>query len=285
MLPEGAKASYEFDQSPFVKRHNLFVPLALAVGFAMVASYLLSSTLVPALAIWVLQAEHHTNAADPSRFDNLRDRDREFLPRIVRRRWIAVPAYLAAAGLTLFLAGGSLGRAIFPAVDSGQFTLRMRAPAGTRERFSMNAAAGVSPGEQNALDLRPAAVQSGERTRVRQKSGPALEGLGRNTVTRADLLNAVYDSCPGLSRAQAKEIFEMALEEVAAALIRGEPVKLRSFGLFTVREKSERVGRNPRTGIEVPIARRKVVTFKPSPVLCAAINGEAAEEHGPALPR
>jgi integration host factor subunit alpha len=100
----------------------------------------------------------------------------------------------------------------------------------------------------------------------------------QKTATRADLLNAVYASCPMLSRAQAKEIFEMALEEVSAALVRGEPVKLRSFGLFLVRAKRERIGRNPRTGVEVPIKPRRVLTFKPSPVLCASVNGLAGEE-------
>ena len=100
----------------------------------------------------------------------------------------------------------------------------------------------------------------------------------QKTATRADLLNAVYASCPMLSRAQAKEIFEMALEEVSAALVRGEPVKLRSFGLFLVRAKRERIGRNPRTGVEVPIKPRRVLTFKPSPVLCASVNGMAGEE-------
>jgi len=101
---------------------------------------------------------------------------------------------------------------------------------------------------------------------------------GRKTATRADLLNAVYAACPMLSRAQAKEIFEMALEEIASALVNGEPVKLRSFGLFLVRSKRERIGRNPRTGVEVPIKPRRVLTFKPSPVLSAIVNGTQAEE-------
>jgi integration host factor subunit alpha len=101
---------------------------------------------------------------------------------------------------------------------------------------------------------------------------------GRKTATRADLLNAVYASCPMLSRAEAKEIFEMALEEISTALVRGEPVKLRSFGLFAVRNKRERLGRNPRTGVEVPIKPRRVLTFKPSPVLSASVNGQMAEE-------
>lgn len=95
----------------------------------------------------------------------------------------------------------------------------------------------------------------------------------RKTTTRADLLNAVYESCKGLSRAQARDIFEMALEEISEALVRGESVKLRSFGLFSVRAKRERIGRNPRTGIEVPIKPRRVLTFRPSPVLIASING------------
>jgi integration host factor subunit alpha len=96
--------------------------------------------------------------------------------------------------------------------------------------------------------------------------------ITKKTTTRADLLNAVYESCKGLSRAQARDIFEMALEEVSDALVRGETVKLRSFGLFSVRAKRERIGRNPRTGIEVPIKPRRVLTFRPSPVLVASIN-------------
>jgi multidrug efflux pump subunit AcrB len=76
--------------------HNLFVPLALAVAFAMVASYLLSSTLVPILAIWVLRNEHDLNAASPSRFDRFRDRYRDFSIRIVERRRIVVrPIWLS----------------------------------------------------------------------------------------------------------------------------------------------------------------------------------------------
>lgn len=66
----------------------------------------------------------------------------------------------------------------------------------------------------------------------------------------------------------------MALDEISDALVRGEKVKLRSFGLFSVRAKRERIGRNPRTGIEVPIKPRRVLTFRPSPVLVASINCE-----------
>lgn len=65
----------------------------------------------------------------------------------------------------------------------------------------------------------------------------------------------------------------MALEEVSDSLARGESVKLRSFGYFSVREKRERIGRNPRTGVEVPITPRRVMTFRPSPVLLDQVNG------------
>ena len=94
----------------------------------------------------------------------------------------------------------------------------------------------------------------------------------RRTATRADLLDAVAAKCPSLSRAEARAVFEMALEEMSASLARGQPVKLRSFGLFSVRAKRERVGRNPRTGAEVPITPRRVLTFRPSPVLLDEVN-------------
>ncbi|MDE2578175.1 MAG: integration host factor subunit alpha [Hyphomicrobiales bacterium] len=96
-------------------------------------------------------------------------------------------------------------------------------------------------------------------------------------VTRAHLLEALFTACPTLSRAQAREIFEMTLDEIGDALDRNEPVKLRSFGAFNVRSKRERIGRNPKTGVEAPIKPRRVVTFKASPVLIARVNHEAFE--------
>lgn len=111
---------------------NLFVPLALAVGFAMVASYVLSTTLVPVLLIWVLRTGHGHATTGPSRFDRFRDRYQAFSARVVRRRWLVVPGYLVIAALIIVLFGGTLGRAIFPTVDAGQFTVRLRAQAGTR---------------------------------------------------------------------------------------------------------------------------------------------------------
>jgi multidrug efflux pump subunit AcrB len=112
--------------------HNLFVPMALAVGFSMVASYLLSSTLVPVLAIWVLRATQSHRETKTSGFEHFRDRFRRFSAHVIRWRWAVVPVYLFGAGLVIFWAERSLGREIFPVVDAGQFELRLHAPAGTR---------------------------------------------------------------------------------------------------------------------------------------------------------
>ena len=98
------------------------------------------------------------------------------------------------------------------------------------------------------------------------------------TLKRAALREAVYASCPSMSRAEARKILNDFFEEVAEALARGDPVKLRSFGNFNVRSKRERPGRNPKTGVEAPITARKVLTFKASPVLVARINGETINE-------
>jgi integration host factor subunit alpha len=100
-------------------------------------------------------------------------------------------------------------------------------------------------------------------------------GTGK-TTTRADLLDAVYTACPSLSRAQARELFEMTLEEIVAAFLRDEAVKLRAFGAFSVRSKRERMGRNPRNGVEATINARRVLTFKASPTLVARVNGKDA---------
>jgi integration host factor subunit alpha len=104
-------------------------------------------------------------------------------------------------------------------------------------------------------------------------SGTAAAG---KTTTRVELLDAVYNACPSLSRAQARELFEMTLEEIVGALLRDDPVKLRAFGAFNIRSKRERVGRNPRNGVEAKINARKVLTFKASPTLVARVNGWAA---------
>lgn len=96
---------------------------------------------------------------------------------------------------------------------------------------------------------------------------------GAKTVTRADLAEAVFRKI-GLSRAESASLVEMFLEELSSVLAGGDSVKLSSFGSFLIRSKEERVGRNPKTGIEVPITSRQVMVFKASNVLKARIKGE-----------
>jgi integration host factor subunit alpha len=96
--------------------------------------------------------------------------------------------------------------------------------------------------------------------------------MAGKTVTRADLSEAVYQKV-GLSRTESADLVESVLSEICNSLAAGETVKLSSFGSFIVRDKGERVGRNPKTGIEVPIDPRRVMVFKPSNVLKARING------------
>src|SRR5579871_806335 len=112
----------------------LFVPLSLAVGFAMVASYLLSSMFVPVMSVWVLR-HYHPDAHRPAgrfSFTRLRPHFTRALQAAMPFRWLVVGGYVVGAGLVLWLAGGKLGIEIFPTVDTGQFQLRLRAPDGTR---------------------------------------------------------------------------------------------------------------------------------------------------------
>jgi multidrug efflux pump subunit AcrB len=108
--------------------------MSLAVGFAMVSSYLLSSTFVPVLSAWLLKHPRRSDGQTPKRsvFDRFRDSYGRGLGWAVRLRWIVVPAYLAAVSLISYGVGSQLGLEIFPRVDSGRFQLRMKAPAGTR---------------------------------------------------------------------------------------------------------------------------------------------------------
>jgi multidrug efflux pump subunit AcrB len=107
----------------------LFVPLALAVGFAMVASYILSSTFVPILSAWLLQGHHAGRTGEPGFASRGFAR---FARASAAARWLLVPLYLLVAGAALALSGRQLGTEIFPQVDAGQFQFRLKAPTGTR---------------------------------------------------------------------------------------------------------------------------------------------------------
>ncbi len=98
--------------------------------------------------------------------------------------------------------------------------------------------------------------------------------MSGKTVTRAHLCEAVYQKI-ALSRIECAAPVELVFKEITDCLERGETVKLSSFGLFVVRKKGQRMGRNPKTGEEVPIPPRRVAIFKPSPILKQRINSGA----------
>jgi integration host factor subunit alpha len=103
--------------------------------------------------------------------------------------------------------------------------------------------------------------------------------MAGNTVTRAQLGEAVYQEV-GLSRNESGDLVEAVLKEIGDALVGDENVKISSFGSFSVRSKGERVGRNPKTGEEVPILPRKVLVFRASHVLKGRINDALSKSDG-----
>ena len=92
------------------------------------------------------------------------------------------------------------------------------------------------------------------------------------TLTRADLAEALHHQV-GLSRADSSKLVELVLDHMCEALSKGENVKISGFGTFVLRDKGERVGRNPKTGVEVPIAPRRVLTFRASQMMRDRIVG------------
>ena len=103
--------------------------------------------------------------------------------------------------------------------------------------------------------------------------------MSNKTLTRADLSEAVYNEI-GLSRVESSEIVESVLDELSSALVKGDEVKLSSFGTFSVRQKNGRIGRNPKTGEEVPITPRRDLSFRASHVLKDRINAAFKKMNG-----
>ena len=91
-------------------------------------------------------------------------------------------------------------------------------------------------------------------------------------MTKADIIEAVYEKVGGFSKKEAAEIVESVFGQIKDTLERGEKIKISGFGNFIVREKKARIGRNPQTGEEITISARRVLTFKPSQVLKNILN-------------
>lgn len=97
------------------------------------------------------------------------------------------------------------------------------------------------------------------------------------TVTRADLAEALYREI-GLSRTESAALVEAVIDQIIDSLIHGNNVKLAGFGTFSLRDKKERIGRNPKTGQEVPITSRRVLTFKPSQVMRERVDSALSRQ-------
>lgn len=101
----------------------------------------------------------------------------------------------------------------------------------------------------------------------------AGQNVGHSTVTKADIVEKVYEKI-GFSKKEASELVEMVFNSLKGTLQNGDKVKISGFGNFMVRGKNERIGRNPQTGEQIKISARRVLTFRPSQVLKAMLNGE-----------
>ena len=97
--------------------------------------------------------------------------------------------------------------------------------------------------------------------------------IERHTMTKADIVESIYEKVGGFSKKEAAEIIETVFDTIKETLERGEKIKISGFGNFVVREKKSRIGRNPQTGDEITISARRVLTFKPSQVLKSSLNG------------
>ncbi len=243
---------------------ELFVPLSLAVGFSMIASYLLSSTFVPVLSTWLLR-KNDRRAGDvsppselgstPKRLGGLTSPARQdvysrLVSLFVRLRWPVLAAYLVVCGITLFWASGRIGIEIFPTVDAGEFRLRFRAPDGTH----------IDKTEQIALDILDV---------VKQKVGEKNVALTLGyigTVPASFPINAVYH----FSRGPEEGLLRIALKHKSGISTEAMKEELR-------REFRDRFP-NVRFSFEPADIISEVMSFgAPTPIEVAARGGNLAE--------
>jgi multidrug efflux pump subunit AcrB len=190
---------------------SLFMPLTLAVGFSMITSYLLSSTLVPVLAVWLLRHQDHAHKV--TQMDRFLPPFGRFVERIAELRWIAVPGYLAGCGLVLWVVGREVGRELFPQVDSGQFVLRFRAPPGSQYEFTRQTAVKI-------LEV------IGEETQGKVDISMGYVGLTATNYSTANMLLFMRASDDGQLRVRLDEGSGIALADLRERLRKVVPEKI-----------------------------------------------------------
>lgn len=231
--------------------YGLFVPLSLAVGFAMIASYLLSSTLVPVLSTWLLRrAPAEPRHRSPAAFERSRRAYEQLLAKLVAgRRWL-LPAYLGVTALIVVAVGSRLGVDIFPRIDPGEFRIRLRAPDGTHFERT----------EQIARDV------LGVVEEVVGKDSVAITLGYVGTIPSSYPINAVYQ----WSRGPEEAILRVALRETDASV---EELKERLRSVLSERMPSLRISFEPADLIS------EVMSFgSPTPIE-VAVNGPNLAEN------
>jgi multidrug efflux pump subunit AcrB len=227
----------------------LFVPLSLAVGFAMLASYILSSTFVPVLSIWLLRHKHDAANARRTFFDRFRDAYQWLVTGLVRFRLPWVAAYAVVCIAVIVVVGGRLGREIFPGANASQFRVRLRAADGTHfartERIALN-----------VLDLV-------EKEVGRKNIDLTLGYVG--TIPSSYPINAVYQ----WSRGPEEAILWISLKEESRLAV--EPLKER------LRSTLAKAMPDVRFSFEPSDIINEVMSFgSPTPIEIAVIGPEFA---------
>jgi multidrug efflux pump subunit AcrB len=218
---------------------SLFMPLTLAVGFAMIASYLLSSTLVPVLSVWLIrhrgQESHRAGL-----FERVLPRFARLVEATVRRRWAVVLSYLAACGLLIWLVGSRVGTELFPEVDSGQFVLRFRAPPGSEYELTRRCAIKIL----EVVD---------EQSHGNLAMSIGYVGLGATNVATNNILLFMRASDDGLLRVRLRKDSGVAVAELRDRLREALPEQVIPWLQEALRER----GYSP----EEAYARAQQVSF------------------------
>ena len=184
---------------------SLFMPLTLAVGFAMIASYLLSSTFVPILCVALLKHDGEHGDEKAGLFDRMLRVYGKAVGWFVRLRWVVVPAYLAACALVLWQLGLQVGTELFPQVDSGQFVLRFRPPPGSNFELTRRDGGEVPRGDREGGEAREHRDHDGlrrpGRPQLRHRQHGALHARARRRPVAGRLARGQRDQARRVPRA------------------------------------------------------------------------------------
>jgi multidrug efflux pump subunit AcrB len=231
---------------------SLFMPLTLAVGFSMITSYLLSSTLVPLLSVWLMR-HRGSKAAEVGLFDRILPPFGRVVERIARQYRTMVPGYLVVCGLVLWLVGRQVGTELFPQVDAGQFVIRFRAPPGCEYEVTRRTALKI-------LDV------IDEETQGKVAISMGYVGLAATNTATNNMLLLMRGPDDGVLRVRLDEDSGVALAELRERLRKTVPEQVIPW----LQETLERYGVN--TAEAADKARRFVLGFEPGDIVSEVMS-------------